>query len=405
MPASDQPGRHRDCSGRPGANRPAAASGRLRAHSSAIDLVHARIEQATTCVRAGAVACVFGHRQQGIHAQAPERRAESQPLGDRAGGAQAGERARAAAEHDGVQVRQAQPGCASRAWMAGIRRPMPARRPGPCAPVARARPRHRAARRRAGFRCWCRRQADSSESLSAQPAIIGEVRDNRRMSALRFLAFLCLRWPRCLSLAPSAATGSGRGAGARQAAARSREHAGGGRRRQVGAAAEPPGRRSGQSGLDRQAGHHLRGARPARARFHLGDAGLRRRAACATARCTAISTSRARATPSWWSSGCGCCCAACRAWASARSTGDIVLDRQRLRNGCARPRRLRRRAPAAVQRRPGCVAAQFQVGGHDFHAPRRRRRRSTWSRPLAGVQLPASRALDRAASAATGAAP
>ena len=75
--------------------------------------------------------------------------------------------------------------------------------------------------------------------------------------------------------------------------------------------------------------------------------------------------------------------------------GDIVLDRSAFEVADDRSGRLRRRGPAALQRRARRAADQFQVGRHDLPAEprRRRRRRSTSSPSLAGV----SDAVDGAA--------
>ncbi len=49
-------------------------------------------------------ACLFGHGQQGVDGQQPQPGPQGQALGDGAGGAQAGERARTTAEGNGVQL-------------------------------------------------------------------------------------------------------------------------------------------------------------------------------------------------------------------------------------------------------------------------------------------------------------
>jgi hypothetical protein len=59
---------------------------------------------------------VLGHRQQRVQRQHGHAGAEAQALGHRAGGAQAGEGARPAAERNAIQLRQLQPGPGQQAF-------------------------------------------------------------------------------------------------------------------------------------------------------------------------------------------------------------------------------------------------------------------------------------------------
>ena len=192
-------------------------------------------------------------------------------------------------------------------------------------------------------------------------------REARIIAACCCSALPCL--PGCLplaalpALAQAPAAGSRRGAGARQAAARRGQRCWW----WMPTASRAP-RLSHRAGVPVNPASSPSWRPPSRrwscwGRRSPGPRRFTSTAACGTARCTATCTSRARATPSWWSSGCGCCCAACRGWAYARSTGDIVLDRSAFETCRARPRRFRRRAAAALQRGARCVAAELQVGG------------------------------------------
>ena len=83
-----------------------------------IDFVHARIEHGAQLLRQRGLrmyleplkARFFGQRRQSVYRQHRHTRTQRQTLGHGASGAQAGERAGATAEGDGVELAQAQAG-------------------------------------------------------------------------------------------------------------------------------------------------------------------------------------------------------------------------------------------------------------------------------------------------------
>jgi hypothetical protein len=81
-----------------------------------VDLVHARIDQCPdAALREAGGARVFGDGEQAVDRQHKLTGTEGQPLRHRARGAQAGERARAAAEGNGVDVGERNAGVAEQA--------------------------------------------------------------------------------------------------------------------------------------------------------------------------------------------------------------------------------------------------------------------------------------------------
>ena len=118
-----------------------------------------------------------------------------------------------------------------------------------------------------------------------------------------------------------------------------------------------------------------------------------RRPACRTACSTATCTSRAAATPSSRSSGCGCWCSACARWASPRSAATSCSTRAR--SACPRPR-----LPSSTTSRcgrttcaPQALLLNLDAVLYTFTPDAATRRGAVSAEPaLAGVQVDATRA-------------
>ena len=133
--------------------------------------------------------------------------------------------------------------------------------------------------------------------------------------------------------------------------------------------------RAGEPGLADEAADHLRRARPARPGLDLDHAGLAARHRAATACSTASWSSRAAATRSWCSNGCGCCCAACSSSACARSAATSCSTAAPSRRPRPTPADFDGEPTAALQRAARRAAAELQVGDLQLRA---RRRRAAW---------------------------
>ena len=359
---------------------------------------------------------VLGDGEQGVDRQHRLAGAEREALRDRARGAQPGERAGAAAEGDRVEVgeRDARRRRAARGWPAA-------------ASPTRARRRRRRARRHARRSCRAtahplgrsvesdqRRHRDARDiaspcgpmqtSLAAAsaadhaPAACDHrrhaiaLRRHRRPARPRLpraalaLVRRAARRARAAGRARGAVVDDGRRDRDARPAARRRRRARARRR-----AARRDGRvwcrrsararprlawqadRAGQPGVAHEAGHHLRGARPARPGLHL----VARRSGCEGTVADGVldgnlvikghgdPQARARAR-------CGCCCAACSRLGVREIRGDIVLDRSAFDAGRGNPADFDGEPLRPYNAGADALLLNYQVGGAAPSRPTRR---------------------------------